>query len=114
MALLRERIRRLEDGSVKAPVSGIDFEKAALMRRMIREGLTYQNMTPEERETFDRPANFAPWKPPADWCNAVDLRAKIRGLPDAGQPFRARDDRPNPDQPEDDEEFDEPEAIDKQ
>ena len=83
MALLRERVRRLEDGSVKASTSVIDFEKAAIYRRIIREGLTYQNMTPEERETYDRPANCAPWKPPADWGNAVDLRTKIRGLPDA-------------------------------
>jgi hypothetical protein len=85
MVLLRERVRRLEDGSIKAPTSCIDFEKALVYRRIIREGLTYENMTPEERETYDRPANCAPWKPPADWGNAVDLRAKIRGLPDAEQ-----------------------------
>jgi hypothetical protein len=70
-------------------------------------------MTPEERETYDRPANCAPWKPPADWGNAVDLRAKIRGLPDVEQPSRVCDDHSDPDQPEDDESLEEPETFDQ-
>jgi hypothetical protein len=52
-------------------------------------------------------------KPPADWSNAVDLQAKIRGLPDAEQLPRVCDDHADPDQPEDDESFEDPETFDQ-
>jgi len=82
MALLRERVRRLEDASIKVPQDGINIARAELIRDMIQTGRRCEDLMPQEREVYDDYASLA--KPLFDFT-AADLLAKIRGLPDAEQ-----------------------------
>jgi hypothetical protein len=109
MASLRERIRWLEDASIKVPQEGISIARAALIRDMIQTGRRYEDLTPRKRDLYD---NYVPLAKPLFDFTATDLLAKIRRLRDVERPSGVRDDRLDPGQPEDDEEFDEPETFD--
>lgn len=76
MVLLRERIRRLEDGSIKGRSDDVSVVRCDLLRRVIRGEVTRETMTPHERALYD---NYVPWERPVGWLTVDELKAKIRG-----------------------------------
>jgi hypothetical protein len=54
MVILKERIRRLEDASTKAPQAGVDLvDRVALMRGMVRAGRRRADLSAKELSLYD-------------------------------------------------------------
>lgn len=89
MATLKERIRRLRDGSIKVPQDGINIARAELIGDMIRTGRRYAELTPRERELYE---DYTPLAKPVFDSLAADLLGRIRGATIAEQAAHASTD----------------------
>ena len=76
MAILRGRIRRLEDASIMAPRESINIARAELIRDMITSGRRYEHLEPHELELYNSGTRLD--QSLFDFSTA-DLLGRIRG-----------------------------------